>query len=630
MKKNICSKKIVLGISTVLIIAGLATLNTPNIKASNTIFQTTASIELIQEFPSLSLREDSQYSTIIVDGTNSFTHIPSKPMIPIFTKTFKFPFGTKINKIKIIPQEIKTMKINKRIKPVPTPQHLEKMMIITTQPDILDTKTYNSHTPYPSRWYSCIKGTGINRNGSHVLYLTIHLYPIRYIPAENIIQHARQIRIQINYEKTVNIDDKEEKHTSNNKYDLVVITPEEFYDNLQPLVNHKNNHSIETNIVTLQSIYNEFSGRDHAEQIKYFIKYAVEEWNTTYVLLVGDIRKTPTRTTYASPWGKDILSDLYYADIYDENYTFCSWDANNNSRFGEVIYDNHTPIDIDDVDLYPDVYVGRLACESKKEVDIIVNKIVNYEEKTYDQAWFKRIILVGGDTFPPFYTWAKKNVFEGEITNTEVAENLPNFSKIRLWTSKHNLRPITFNIAVTKGAGFISYAGHGFEHGFGTYRPNAIMDRMIFYYTPFLHGIRNHYRLPIIFLDACLTAKLDFNMSDLARYYPWIMKLLGERFDPSIYLPCFAWSFVCKKDGGVIAAVGSTRSAYTWVNENGVHAGAGYLDVHFFKAYDEGITVSEMLVQSQNDYINYVGKDFFTLEEFLLLGDPSLIVGGYP
>jgi hypothetical protein len=37
-----------------------------------------------------------------------------------------------------------------------------------------------------------------------------------------------------------------------------------------------------------------------------------------------------------------------------------------------------------------------------------------------------------------------------------------------------------------------------------------------------------------------------------------------------------------------------------------------------------------MLTQSQMDYINYVGKDFFTIEEFMLIGDPSLKVGGYP
>jgi len=46
--------------------------------------------------------------------------------------------------------------------------------------------------------------------------------------------------------------------------------------------------------------------------------------------------------------------------------------------------------------------------------------------------------------------------------------------------------------------------------------------------------------------------------------------------------------------------------------------------------YEEGISVSEMFTGSQNDYINYVYKDCVTLEEFILIGDPSLKTGGYP
>jgi hypothetical protein len=137
-----------------------------------------------------------------------------------------------------------------------------------------------------------------------------------------------------------------------------------------------------------------------------------------------------------------------------------------------------------------------------------------------------------------------------------------------------------------------------------------------------------------MFFDACLTAKLDFNIEDLKDYYssPLIklLVLLTDLVDdPNVYYPCFAWSFIRKENGGAIATIGSTRTAYTWVDQNGVYAGAGYLDVQFFKAYEEGITVGEMMTQAQNEYIAFVGKDFFTLEEFILLGDPSLRVGGY-
>jgi hypothetical protein len=262
----------------------------------------------------------------------------------------------------------------------------------------------------------------------------------------------------------------------------------------------------------------------------------------------------------------------------------------------------------------------------------VVDKIITYEQETYDQIWFQRLICAGGDTFP-VSMGAPPFVYEGEITNIKVCQTMPDFEQTILWTSKYNLHPSTFNRAINRGAGFVSYAGHGFEHGWGTSRPNALTKIKIFYYTPYINGLKNGYKLPIIFFDACLTAKLDFNVSDLQHYYPRLTNLLVRLFslssDTSDFYQCFAWSFLAKQGGGAIATIGSTRTAYTWVDANGVYGGAGYLDVHFFDSYEQGITVGKMLTGSQNAYIQNVGADYFTLEEFILLGDPSLKTGGF-
>ena len=156
---------------------------------------------------------------------------------------------------------------------------------------------------------------------------------------------------------------------------------------------------MKTNLTTLDYIYSSFPGRDEPEKIKYFIKYALEEWGIDYVLLIGSIDKLPIRKTLAYPWddcGSWILADLYYGDIYNETSAFCSWDGNENDTFGEVEYEYGWPpnmIDYDGVDLYPDVHVGRLACRNIDEVNTVVNKIIYYEKNTYGQRWFKRIIL---------------------------------------------------------------------------------------------------------------------------------------------------------------------------------------------------------------------------------------------
>jgi hypothetical protein len=250
--------------------------------------------------------------------------------------------------------------------------------------------------------------------------------------------------------------------------------------------------------------------------------------------------------------------------------------------------------------------------------------------------WFNKIILAGGDTFPPD-RFRDFFVYEGEITNEKVAQQLPEFKHIKLWVSKRNLNGITFHRAITKGAGFVSYAGHGVPNGWSTYLPNNIgrFRRLIkpSYFTPYIDFLNNGYKLPIIFFDACLTAKLDNNFSDFQSKFPWYIRALrtleNKIYDPDALYPCFAWKFVLKEGGGAIATIGATRTAYSWVNKFGIFAGAGYLDFHFFKAYEEGVTLGQMFVQGKNDYVNNIGKDFFTIEEFILIGDPSLMVGGY-
>ncbi len=347
------------------------------------------------------------------------------------------------------------------------------------------------------------------------------------------------------------------------------------------------------------------------------------------MLLVGDIKKVPIRQTFGTQWEDALLSDQYYADIYNANGDFCTWDKNGNNRFGET---THQGNDLDGVDLYADVNVGRLACTDVTEVTTVVNKIITYEQQAASQTWFNRIVLAGGDTFP-LAKGAPPFVYEGEITNTKVAQTLPDFAQTFLWTSKHNLHWWTFNREINKGAGFVSYAGHGFEHGWGTFRPNAVTNTPVMYYIPFLKGLHNRDKLPIIFWDACLTAKLDFNVTSLQNYYPKVASLLVKLFklsdDPSVNYECFAWDFLAMQNGGAIGAIGATRSAYTWVDADGVYGGAGYLDVHFFSSYHEGVTAGQMLTGAQNEYIQGVGKDYFTIEEFMLLGDPSLMVGGY-
>lgn len=160
-------------------------------------------------------------------------------------------------------------------------------------------------------------------------------------------------------------------------YDMVIIAPNMFSGALQPLIDHKNSVGVQTFLKTTEDIYDEYQGRDQAEQIKYFIYDSVKNLGIKYVLLIGDIDLLPIRTSYVK-YGpiEGVISDLYYSDVFDFYGNFCSWDSNENDLFGEFNYIGNNGNEIDNVDLYPDVGVGRIPCSSISELEIIINKII--------------------------------------------------------------------------------------------------------------------------------------------------------------------------------------------------------------------------------------------------------------
>jgi hypothetical protein len=308
---------------------------------------------------------------------------------------------------------------------------------------------------------------------------------------------------------------------------------------------------------------------------------------------------------YALFSSMELLTDMYYADLYFDDGTFCSWDSNGNHIYGEYWHNDQKDI----VDLYADVYLGRIPCQNLFEVYFTVNKIINYESESHDE-WWDKIILLGGDTFPGW------GVFEGEVTNQCIANELPDLNHVKLWTSKGTFTTENINEEINKGARFLEYSGHGYEFGMGTSPPND--QNRINYYTNNLLSLHNSHKLPVVFFDACLTAKLDFVLGDLLGFYGFL----------KLPLPVYAWYWIKKIGGGAIATIGATEVAFSYVDNTGPQGGAGYLGLHFFEGFESCETVAEMLVYSQNDYINNLWKDHWTIEQFTLLGDPTLKVGG--
>ncbi len=591
------------------------------------------------------IKSVGRYAKVGIKEANYYNWIAGEPVIPICNFVMTYPLGTEIIDVKCNFHSVEKLELSRKILPAPEPVFAVNYMK-TTQ-ECFNENIYDSSELYPSKCHNFHTGGGLDGE-EHVVFLSIHMYPIRYSPKLNVIEYAKYVDIEVSYKET-----SEGLFSTNQEddFDLLIITPSEFNGSLQPLVEHKNSHGVAAKLVILEEINEE--GRDKQEEIKYYIKDAIENWGVTYVLLVGNGSKMPVRYSYDANYSgvpDPFISDLYYADVYDANGTFCSWDTNMNNKFAETKHDHdiHKTIVLDKVDLYPDVNIGRLLCSNSSEVDIVVNKIIHYEENTAGKSWFNNLILFGGNDFPigaelllklilesSYPDYEQHFAWEGEYLCDKVAELMVDFNAEKYYASAVIFKflnvmrgvktPTVENIneAINNGAGFLLLAAHGNPEGIVTYSPFFNLVPIPFpsgYTSSDVQKLNNGDKLPIMISEACSIG--DFS---------------GET---GVSSP-FAWEFVKLENGGAIASFASTSRLWVSPGSAYTESKGGYMVYHLFKAYCDGNDkAGTLLTKTITDYLNddyalweaygdlYI--HYGDIEMLSLFGDPSLKIGGYP
>ncbi len=595
-------------------------------------------ITLSAKFSSPKSEEHHEY--LVIDGSNDMTYLmhEGSPILPFKTEVLTFPAGTKIVRVDATTSDVHTMQLDKKLQPAPkpVPYNMEYAHVEITGGEI-----YQSSELYPSDWVSYHIGVGIEGD-EHVIVLSIHAYPVRYMPLTNELHYVGAIEIEVIYETP------SQPLFMNDAYDLVIIAPSEFSDALQPLVNHKESYGVATKLVTLDEIYggNYFAvnGRDDAEKVKYFIKNVVEEWGIHYVMLVGGrhggMREAqwwcPVRYAYLDVGDDDkcFLSDLYFADFYkydDGEIAFEDWDSNANSIFGEWNYGGK-----DIVDMHPDVCIGRLACRTEFEVTIMVEKIIAYETAAYGQSWSKRHAGIGGDTF------SGDEWYDGEETVAQVIGYLGplGYDFTTLFTSDGTLAQGKDIInAVNEGCGFLQFEGHGTPTSWATHNPQS-EEWDVYINEISFTSFENKDMYPVCVVGGCSNSKFDITVLDLLD----LKNLKATLEHGSAGLECFSWWMTRKIDGGSIATIGCTSYGYGKRGDSdhdgifdGIQYRGGFIDIQFFRMYaQEGKGIlGEAHAAAITSYLTKFPPmtdkiDGKTVEEWALLGDPSLKIGGYP
>jgi hypothetical protein len=434
------------------------------------------------------------------------------------------------------------------------------------------------------------------------------------------------------------------------RYDLLILTHkkpggEDFVAALQPLVQHKNATGMPAKLVTLEEIYEipALRGHDHPEIIKRAIARAKLRWGVKYVMLVGDSDRFPVRYMKLydlGHWGHGFApSDLYYADLFKSDGSFDSWDKDGDHLYAEGQGNfpaSAQDLNQDDIDLKPDVAVGRLPVSNLAELKTYVQKVIDYET-TVDPSWFKRALLVSGN-----YPWSNST---SDANGTQLASRGFTLDKQyhdAVWpTTNISQRWAIIENALDNGVGFFSYVGHGA----GT--RNAMNGGELggWYHHFRIAGLANQKRLPIIFAAACETAEFHYGIG------PYFAKQ-GYRYQSEVSPPKYRWApepisyspsaydkdalaehFLVRGAQGAIAYIG----AYT-----GTQGESHTLSRNFFKAYAGGADIiGDAWNKAITDFVNntiasfsFPGDSWYTyarwhhIHKMLLFGDPSLRIGG--
>lgn len=597
------------------------------------------------ETNSIDFKQKGNFVLVTFPNQDSFVMNDGKPMLPMTSKQLQFPVGTIIESINVN-IETDSIHLDHKIFPAPNAQILHPSVNLDNT-FTLDTKTYECNNFYPEESFFIKKGVG-RLNEDIVLFITVNI-PARYNPVTDTLNIPTEVEIEVTHSPP------KTDILSADEYDLLLITDESFESSFQPLVEHKNSHGVRTIMESVQDIISAYDGRDDAERIKLRIKDAIEEWGIDYVILGGGRNgqsfdwMVPSRRSNneGSGWESGYESDLYFADIYkieDDEIVFEDWDPNGNGIFAE--YTGMFGSKDEPIDYYPDVHVGRIPARSITEVEQVVNKIIDYENNA-DNSWYKRAVMIGGDTSPP-ERGGSPNYFEGELETGLAASHLERagFNVEKLWTSTGTMQDSSDVItAISQGEGYVFMTGHGNPASLGTYLPNAESeDEFPSILTIFeMNKLKNDGKLPIVVVGGCHNAQFNVTLKNILkdiREYGLSGYLFSDpyRFFYMEWVPrCFTEWMVTQAEGGAIGTIGCSGLGIGYINDGWNVGLSGWLDPHFFNCIaNESIeTFGQAHDQAITDYINIIGRvnddyaDRKTIEEWTLLGDPSLKLGGY-
>jgi len=188
--------------------------------------------------------------------------------------------------------------------------------------------------------------------------------------------------------------------------DYLIITHNSFTSNLQPLVELRDSLGYSVQIIEDTTIYNHYPG-DSCIAIKAYITYAYNNWTIPpkYILLVGDAKEfggtgnfIPSKIfpKFSYPYAGGLTThccDNWYVDIIGNDYI-------------------------------PEISIGRLPVENLEELDLLLQKIINYENSDCNVDTL--LIVMAGEYVPslsPLFNTIPDEYYSIKLYGTEISKD---------------------------------------------------------------------------------------------------------------------------------------------------------------------------------------------------------------
>lgn len=342
---------------------------------------------------------------VVMEGAVTFGN-PGSPLLPARTVRLLVPFGTDPERMEIDvrPLEVEPWRFQEPVAPAPVLQPIG--VAAGPGPATADPAIYEVDALYPASDFRVVELAHLH--GYPVLEL--QLFPVRVNPVTGAAQVTRSVKIRVrcpgggvptaqesallrpsarDRQAVGSLVDNprrlealpEPEGPAVDDWEYVVVTAASMVSAFAPLTTHRATvDGFTTHVATIASILSSYPGRDDAEKLRAFVIDGYQNHGTRYLVLGGDADVVPARGCYGRGEvgyeDDSIPTDLYFGALDGD------WNGDGDGLWGEPE---------DDVDLLPEVAVGRIAAGNVTEAQRQVNKVIAYE--TWSAAPFHTLLV---------------------------------------------------------------------------------------------------------------------------------------------------------------------------------------------------------------------------------------------